>query len=168
MSGRWVIKRNTFENNSSGGIFYETSLDGVIRNNAFRNNAAEFAGKSCYWGAQIHLNDSQHVAIDGNTVVASNGSNGICAVDIDRTTPGSSKVANLNVHDNVIKVKLSGTSGLAGRPASYEASANNEFTSNTYYVTDRSMKAWAWSTYPVTWGQWRGYGNDRAGHRLIW
>jgi hypothetical protein len=89
-------------------------------------------------------------------------------VDIDRTTPGSSKVADLNVQDNVIKVKLSGTSGLVGRSASYDASANNEFTSNTYYVTDRSKKAWAWSTYPVAWGQWRGYGNDTTGRRRIW
>ena len=39
----------------------------------------------------------------------------------------SNKVANLYVHDNVIKVNLSGTSGLVGRPASYEASANNRF-----------------------------------------
>jgi hypothetical protein len=163
-----IIKRNTFENNSSGGVFYETSWDGMIRNNALRNNAAQFAGKSCFWGAQILLNDSQNVAVDGNIAVASNGANGICAVDIDRTTSGSSKVANLKVQDNVIKVKLSGTSGLVGRSASYDASANNEFTSNTYYVTDRSKKAWAWSTYPVAWRQWRGYGNDRTGRRLIW
>jgi parallel beta-helix repeat protein len=163
-----IIKKNTFENNSSGGVFYETSWDGVIRNNALRNNAAEFVGKSCYWGAQIYLIDSQNAAVDGNTVVASNGANGICAVDIDRTTPGSTKVADLNVQDNVIKVRLSGTSGLIGRPASYDASANNEFTSNSYYVTDRSKEAWAWSTYPVAWRQWRGYGNDTTGRRLIW
>jgi hypothetical protein len=163
-----TFESNTIENNSSGGIFYETSFDAVIRNNVVRNNAAEFAGKSCYWGAQIHLNDSQNVEIYGNTVESSDGSNGICAVDIDRTTPGSAKVANLYVHDNVVNVRLTGTTGLAGRPSSYDASANNRFTNNTYYVTDTSKKAWAWSTYPVTWSQWHGYGNDVTGSLLIW
>jgi parallel beta-helix repeat protein len=175
-NGLWIdtnvrnvtFEGNTIENNSSGGIFYETSWDAVIRNNVVRNNAAEFAGKSCYWGAQIHLNDSQHVEIYGNTVDSSDGSNGICAVDIDRTTPGSAKVANLYVHDNAIGMRLSGTTGLVGRSSSFDASANNDFTSNAYYVTDTSKKAWAWSTYPVTWSVWRGYGNDTTGSLLIW
>jgi parallel beta-helix repeat protein len=165
-----TFNRNTVENNSSIGIFYETSWDAVIRNNVVRNNAAQYAGKSCFWGAQIHLNDSQNVEIYGNRVLSSNGSNGICAVDIDRDVDASTsnKVANLYVHDNVIKVRLSGTSGLVGRPASYDASANNRFTSNTYYVTNTSQKAWAWRTYPVSWSQWRDYGNDRTGRRLTW
>jgi hypothetical protein len=175
-NGLWIdtnvrnvtFEGNTIENNSSGGIFYETSFDAVIRNNVVRNNAAEFAGKSCYWGAQIHLNDSQNVEIYGNKVASSDGSNGICAVDIDRTTPGSAKVANLYVHDNVVKVRPTGTTGLAGRPSSYDPSANNHFAHNTYYVTDRSNKAWSWSIYPVGWSRWRGYGNDRRGSLRTW
>jgi parallel beta-helix repeat protein len=177
-NGLWVdtnvrnvtFRTNTVENNSAIGILYEASWDAVIRNNVVRNNAAEFAGKSCYWGAQIYLNDSQNVEIYGNKVVSSDGSNGICAVDIDRTVGASTsyKVANLYVHDNVIKVRLTGTTGLIGRPSSYDASANNRFTHNTYYVTDTSKKAWAWSTYPVAWSQWRSYGNDKTGSRLTW
>jgi parallel beta-helix repeat protein len=165
-----TIETNTIENNSAIGIFYEQSWDAVIRNNVVRNNAVVYAGTSCYSGAQIHVNDSQNVEIYGNTVAASNGANGICAVDIDRevTAVTPNKVANLYVHDNVIKVRLSGTSGLVGRPASYDASANNRFANNTYYVTDKSNKAWAWSTYPVTWSRWRGYGNDRSGRLLVW
>jgi parallel beta-helix repeat protein len=175
-NGIWVdtnvrnvtFRKNTVENNSSIGILSETSWDEVIRNNVVRNNAAAYAGKSCYWGAQIHLNDSQNVQIYGNTVASSDGSNGICAVDIDRTTPGSSKVANLYVHDNVIKTRLSGTTGLTGRSSSYDASANNRFAHNTYYVTDKSNKAWAWSTYPVRWSRWHRYGNDRSGNLRTW
>jgi parallel beta-helix repeat protein len=165
-----TLETNTIENNTSHGIFYETSWDGVIRNNVVRNNAAEYAGKSCYWGAQIHLNDSQNVEIYGNTVVSSDGSNGICAVDIDRTVAASTsnKVANLYVHDNVISVRLSGTTGLAGRPSSYDTSANNRFVNNTYYVTGTTAKAWAWSGAAVTWSQWRSYGNDTTGSLLIW
>jgi parallel beta-helix repeat protein len=174
--GLWVdtnvrhvsFRRNTVENNTSIGIFYETSWDAVIRNNVVRNNAAMYASKSCFSGGQIHLNDSQNVEIYGNTVASSDGSNGICAVDIDRTTPGSSKVANLYVHDNVVKVRLTGTTGLVGRPSSYGTSAKNRFTHNTYYVTNRSNEAWAWSTYPVGWRRWHRYGNDRSGSLRTW
>jgi parallel beta-helix repeat protein len=163
-----TIETNTIENNSSIGILYETSWDAVIRNNMVRNNAAEFAGKSCFWGAQIHLNDAQNVEIYGNTVESSNGSNGICAVDIDRNGVAAYKVANLYVHDNVIKVRLSGTTGLVGRSTAFDSSANNRFVHNTYYVTNTSNKSWAWSTYPVAWSQWRGYGNDATGSLLTW
>jgi parallel beta-helix repeat protein len=175
-NGLWVdtnvrnvtFRRNTVEDNSAIGIFYETSFDATIRNNTLRNNASDYAGESCFWGAQIHLNDSQNVEIYGNTVASSNGTNGICAVDIDRATPGSSKVANLYVHDNVVKVRLTGTTGLVGRPSSFVASAKNRFTHNAYYVTDKSNKSWAWSTYPVRWSRWRRYGNDRNGTLRTW
>jgi hypothetical protein len=163
-----IFEMNTVENNSSIGIFYETSFGAIIRNNTLRNNASYYAGKSCYWGSQIHVNDSQGVEIYGNTVNSSNGSNGICAVDGTRTTPGSSKVANLYVHDNVVKMRLSSTVGLVGRSTAYEASANNRFENNTYYVANTSDKSWAWSTYPVAWSPWRGYGNDMTGSLLIW
>jgi parallel beta-helix repeat protein len=165
-----TIETNTIENNSYTGILYEISWDAVIRNNVVRNNAAAYVGKSCFWASQIHLNNSQNVEIYGNTVASSDGSNGICAVDIDRTSSAfeSPKVANLYVHDNVIKMRLTGTTGLVGRPSSYDASANNRFVHNTYYVTNTSNKSWAWSTYPVDWTQWRGYGNDGTGSLLTW
>jgi parallel beta-helix repeat protein len=166
-----IFRGNTIENNTSHGIFYETSWHAVIRNNVVRNNAAEYAGKSCAWGAQIHVNDSQNVEIYGNKVASSDGSNGICAVDIDRTLSASTtsdKVANLYVHDNVVKMRLSSAVGLAGRSTAYKASANNRFVNNTYYVTNTSDKHWTWSTSPVGWSRWRGYGNDKTGSLLVW
>jgi hypothetical protein len=106
----------------------------------------------------------------GNKVLSSDGSNGICAVDIDRTAvpSASAKVANLYVHDNVVKIRLSSTVGLVGRSKAYGTSANNRFAHNTHYVTDTSNKSWAWSTYPVRWSRWRRYGNDRSGSLLVW
>jgi parallel beta-helix repeat protein len=165
-----ILRRNTIENNTSHGIFHETSWHTVIRNNVVRNNAAEFAGKSCAWGAQIQVNDSQNVEIYGNKVVSSDGSNGICAVDIERTViqSASNKVANLYVHDNVVKMRLSGTTGLLGRSNVYKASANNRFANNTYYVTDTTTKAWVWRGDRVRWSRWRRYGNDRSGSLLTW
>jgi hypothetical protein len=116
------------------------------------------------------LNDSQNVEIYGNTVVSSDGSNGICAVDIDRTViqSASAKVANLYVHDNVVKMRLSSTTGLVGRSNAYKASANNRFVNNTYYVTDTTTKAWVWRSDRVGWRRWRRYGNDRNGSLLTW
>jgi hypothetical protein len=163
-----TFARNRIENNSSIGILYETSFDAIIRNNTLRNNASDYAGKSCSWGSQIHVTDSQGVEIYGNTVDSSNGSNGICAVDGDRTTPGSDRVANLYVHDNVVKMRLSSTVGLVGRSTAHRNSAKNRFAHNTYYVTDKSSNSWAWSTYPVGWRQWRRYGNDRTGRLRTW
>jgi parallel beta-helix repeat protein len=167
---RVTVEMNTVENNSSIGIFYETSFDATIRNNTLRNNASDYVGKSCFWGAQIHVNDSQGVEIYGNTVDSSNGSNGICAVDIDRTVipSASAKVANLYVHDNVVRMRLSSTVGLVGRSTAYRNSAKNRFAHNAYYVSDKSSESWAWSTYPVGWRQWRRYGNDRTGSLRTW
>ena len=163
-----TFARNRIEDNSSIGILYETSFDAIIRNNTLRNNASDSAGKSCSWGSQIHVTDSQRIEIYGNTVDSSNGSNGICAVDVDRATPGSDNVANLNVHDNVVKMRLSSTVGLVGRSTAYRNSAKNRFAHNAYYVTDKSSKSWAWSTYPVGWRQWRRVGNDRTGSLRTW
>jgi hypothetical protein len=114
------------------------------------------------------VNDSQNVEIYGNDVRSTIDTNGICAVDIDRTVGGSNKVAGLYVHDNVVRMQSSTMSGLVGRAASYDSSANNNFIHNTYYVTDTSQKFWAWSAYPVTWSQWRGYGNDTTGSVSTW
>jgi hypothetical protein len=175
-NGLWIdtnvrsvtFELNTVENNSGIGIFYETSFDAIIRNNTLRNNAAYSGGQSCYHDSQIHVNDSQGVEIYGNTVDSSNGSNGICAVDGDRTTPGSNKVANLYVHDNIVKTRLSSVTGLVGRSTAFDGSANNHFENNTYYVNDISRRAWDWIIYPITWSQWHDYGSDTTGSLVIW
>jgi parallel beta-helix repeat protein len=161
---------NLVEDNTGIGIFYEVSWDGIIRRNVVRNNASTYAGKSCFWGAQIHVINSQNVEIYGNTVRSTDGSNGICAVDIDRTAtaPAATKVADLFVHDNVVRVRRSSMTGLVGRTAAFGTTANNRFVNNTYYVTTTSGKHWAWSTYPVAWSPWRDFGNDTFGSRLTW
>ena len=161
---------NLVEDNTAIGIFYEVSWDGVIRYNVVRNNASMYAGKSCYWGAQIHVNNSHAVEIYGNTVRSSDGTNGICAVDIDRssTTVAPTQVTDLHVHDNEVRMRLAATTGLVGRPASYGTTANNRFVNNTYYVGTTASRQWAWSTYPVAWSSWKDFGNDIRGTMLTW
>jgi parallel beta-helix repeat protein len=163
-----TIAGNVIEGNTSHGIFYETSWNAAIRGNRVLNNASQFAGKSCFWGSQIHVNDSQGVEIARNVVRSSDGSNGICAVDIDRTSISSKRVAGLSVHDNVIRMTKPGMTGLVGRPAAYRASARNRFTGNIYYVTDPRARWWAWSRYPIGWRAWRSYGNDVGGSLRRW
>jgi parallel beta helix pectate lyase-like protein len=163
-----TIENNSIYGNTTDGVFIETSYSAVIQHNILRNNAVAYARKSCYWGAQIQLNDSQNVEIYGNDVRSSIDTNGICAVDIARTTIGSDHVANLSVHDNVVRMQRPAMTGLVGRASAYDASVNNQFSGNTYYVTDTTQKFWAWSAYPVTWSQWRGYGNDSTGSVATW
>ena len=128
-----------------------------------------YVGKSCYHGAQIHVINSQNVEIYGNTVRSTDGSNGICAVDIDRpaTAPAATKVADLFVHDNEVRMRLSATTGLVGRAASYGTAANNRFAHNTYYVATMTSRQWAWSTYPVAWTPWNDFGNDVWGTKSL-
>ena len=62
-----LYEDNVVEGNSGPGILHEISWDATIRNNIVRWNSTEVAGKSCWWGSQIHLNNSQNVRIAGNT-----------------------------------------------------------------------------------------------------
>ena len=73
-------------------------------------------GKSCWWGANILINTSSNVEVYGNTITASNGSNGICAVSADRNevAPYPTVVANFYAHDNIVSMNGSATSGLVG------------------------------------------------------
>jgi parallel beta-helix repeat protein len=165
-----TFEDNLIEDNTGIGIFHEVSWDAIIRHNVIRNNAAMYVGKSCYHGAQIQVLNSQNVEIYGNTVRSTDGSNGICAVDIDRpaTAPASTKVANLFVYDNEVRMRLSGSTGMVGRAAAYGTTANNRFVHNTYYVATMTSRQWAWSTYPVAWNPWNDFGNDVQGTMVPW
>jgi parallel beta-helix repeat protein len=154
---------NLVEGNSGSGIFHEISWDATIRNNIVHGNATETAGKSCWWGAQIHVNNSQGVRIVGNRVRSAAGANGICLVDATRpqTSPFSTKLANVEVRDNVIRLQVSAMAGLVG-----SAARNITFDANTYFVPSLTGKFWAWyDRYPLTWREFRERGQEQAGRR---
>jgi parallel beta-helix repeat protein len=152
---RALYEGNIVSSNSGAGIFHEISWDAIIRNNTLTNNDSEAIGKSCWWGANILINTSSNVEVYGNTITASNGSNGICAVSSDRPdaiAPYPTTVANFYVHDNVVSMTGSATSGLVGY-----AGSNNRFVHNTYQVTNVSSTWWTWPTaYTATWAAWLG------------
>ena len=167
---RALYEGNIVSNNSGVGIFHEISWDAIIRNNTLTNNDSVAAGQSCWWGANIHINTSSNVEVYGNTITASNGSNGICAVSSDRydVAPYPTVTANFYVHDNTVYMTGSASSGLVKGTAS--GVINNRFVHNTYRVTDMSRAWWTWPTvYTATWATWRGSaGQDTDGTLASW
>jgi hypothetical protein len=162
-----LYEGNTVWNNSASGIQHEISWDAIIRYNYVSSNAWDSAGRSCWWGANILINTSTNVEVSDNTIVGSNGSNGICAVSSDRgeVAPYPTVVANFYAHDNIVAMSGSATSGLVGY-----AGSNNRFVQNTYYVTDASGAWWTWPTaYTAVWDAWRGgAGQDTDGILVLW
>lgn len=164
-----LYEGNTVVNNSGSGIFHEISWDAIIRNNIVANNDAENIGRSCWWGANILINTSANVEVYGNTVTASNGSNGICAVSGERgeVAPYPTVVANFYAHDNIVSMTGSGTSGLV--QGSISGGTNNRFVQNIYRVASPARAWWTTPAAPAaTWDAWKASGQDIAGTLSTW
>jgi parallel beta-helix repeat protein len=165
-----LYEDNTVEDNSGSGIFHEISWDTVIRNNTVADNDSPEAGESCWHGAQIENNDSTNVEVYGNTVIANNGTNGICAVDIERSTPIPASVAitGLYVHNNTVYMKEGASTGLVGRLSAAEEGAENRFVDNTYYSPNTLKEYWVWPQERRTWKGWQAAGQDTTGSSHVW
>lgn len=160
-----LYERNLVENNLGPGIIHEISYDAVIRYNTVRDNATAAAGRTIWWGSDIHLNGSQRVQVYGNTVISR--VNAIGLVDSDRGAGrhGPYQVAQVDVHDNVIQMAPGAETGLVGRPRAFEAAAGNRFERNTYHVPDPAGEFWQWQRSLDAAG-WRAHGQDRDGSFL--
>jgi hypothetical protein len=138
----------------------------VIRNNTLRNNDTAELGqnKSCWWGAQIAVNNSQNVTITGNYVEAV-GSNAICVVNATRHEDPvfPQALGNITVQGNIVKMRGGVTIGFAGDTAA----SNVVFSNNTYYVDNLGGIYWQYLSY-MTKAQWQGAGQDKAGAFLSW
>jgi parallel beta-helix repeat protein len=158
-----LYENNTLSNNTGPGILQEASADTIIRNNTFTTNAKNSIGKSLWWAAEIHLNDSKNTEIYGNTIRA--GTNGVSLVDIARGSNsfGLLEIRNVNIHDNTFTLPTGGTVGLVGdRAAAYDPATGNRFANNTYNVTSTTAASWVWGANK-TWIEWRTLGNDTTG-----
>jgi hypothetical protein len=163
---------NTVVANSGVGIFHEMSFDATISNNVVKFNDTDVAGKSLVWGANIFLNDSSNTQIYGNTVESSVAGvlvNGIGLSDRDRGSGpyGVYQIANVSVHDNIIKMHVGAATGLTGN-AHNPRTKGNSFVHNTYYVDNVLGGYWSWVTFPLTWSQWRAAKQDLTGSCLKW
>jgi parallel beta-helix repeat protein len=157
-----TFEDNLVEQNTGPGIAHEISYDAVIRGNTVRNNARSVAGRSIWYGAEIILNSSQRVEITGNTVVTA--ANGIGLVDTDRGggSRGAYRVAEVDVHDNVVRMSPGAETGLVGRDTAFRPDAGIRFRNNTYQVPDPGAEFWQWEGSLDADG-WRERGQDRDG-----
>ena len=175
-AGLWVdencihtlLEDNVVENNLGGGIQYEISYAGTIRDNVVRNNA-NFASP-WMWGAQILLMNSRDVEVYLNKVeVPADRGNGIGIIQQNRGTGayGAHVAANNYVHNNSVVYRGSpnGTSGVVGdyNQESLLRGENNRFDYNTYRVTDASAAHWMWGGFE-TWEGMHKLGQELHGH----
>jgi parallel beta-helix repeat protein len=164
--GNVVYEENLIENNSGAGIDHEISWGAVIRNNTLRNNNTfeQGQGKSCWWGANISVNNSQSVAIYGNTI-ETNGINAICVANTTRSERAvfPQALANISVTGNVVKMRGPAHIGVVGDTPP----ANVTFSGNTYYVDNLSGTNWTYLRQ-MTSEQWKAAGQDQGGTFLSW
>ena len=163
------IVGNDVEWNTGPGILLEISHAHDIHDNVVRFNNAALKGKSCWWGAQIHIQNSDGVQIYRNVVVDKGGTNGICLVDSERDDkpPFGVTITGVSVHDN--SITLSGTSQtgmVGGEYAPYDRD-DVAFDRNTYRVPGRHLW-WVWWNGEKRWSRWRGgLGQDRTGTLVL-
>jgi parallel beta-helix repeat protein len=159
-----VYEDNLVEQNLGPGIIHEISYDAVIRGNTVRQNSRSTAGRSIWYGSEILVNSSQRVEIAGNTVVSGGSGNGIGLVDTDRGSGrlGVYRVAEVDVHDNVVRMATGGETGLVGREEAFQPGAKVRFRRNTYQVPDPGAQFWQWEGALDADG-WRERGQDRDG-----
>jgi hypothetical protein len=158
---------NTISYNTQPGIKHELSYDAIIRYNTLLYNNSSNAGKSIWYGSDLHLNDSQNVQIYGNTIES--GTNGIGLVDIERGSGayGHYEIRNDSVHDNTVKMKSTADTGLVSSRSEPFTSMGNSFTNDTYYVTDIGGVFWQWQGGQTKSG-WQAKGQDLSGNFYSW
>jgi hypothetical protein len=155
---------NRVEWNTGPGILIEISHAHRIHGNVVRFNNGALAGKSCWWGAQILVQNSNGVQIYRNKVVDRGGTNGICLVDSvrDETAPFGVTIRRVSVHDNRITMRGSSQTGLVGDEFAPYDRADAAFDHNTYRVPVR-RSWWVWWDGARTWRRWHHLRQDETG-----
>jgi parallel beta-helix repeat protein len=148
-----LIEGNLVEHNGTGGILYEISYSGTIRNNTVRRNGS--------WG--IVVSTSSGVEVYDNSVI-DNG-HGILAIHNDRGSGdyGAFILKDLWVHDNTVTLPQGAFTGIlddTGGTAAY-TSYNNRFDRNTYNAVG-AFPFWGTQS-DGSWSAWQAAGRDRNG-----
>ena len=157
-----VYEHNIVEHNQGIGIFHEISYDAIVRNNVVRHNTIA-EGRSLFYGSQLHIQNSQNVEVYGNVIDGETHGIGIVSTDRGGGIYGTFRAANIDVHDNFIKMR--GATGTAGKRQ--VTASDITFRDNRYVVPD-SGRHWTWGAIvPSSWRQWQAIGNDVGGTRTI-
>ena len=162
-----VIMENNTVTNNDGGIFYEISYNGIIRNNKASNNGPATTN-GFYTPANIWISASPNTEVYGNTV---SGANGIGLLQQDRSANvapyGPHEIHDDYIHDNTITITTvpSFAAGLSQDVGdqSYFTSRNNRFVHNTYHLPDQTSVWFTWMDNGQTKAGWMNLGEDTTG-----
>lgn len=149
---------NTVHDNTEHGIFHEISYDALIVNNTIHDNG--------WYG--IVIDSSPDVEVSGNDLHGNGWNNGSPLAQIlGRDTRsgasgpnGAYVVTNLYVHDNTSEGAM--LAGLTGPARVFEATSNNRFRSNDYFVSSERPFLWKGSTRTLA--EWQAEGQDTDGN----
>jgi parallel beta-helix repeat protein len=155
--------------NRDDGIKHEISYDATIRNNTVAYNGHGF--DVWLWGSQILLQNSEKARVYRNTVVVSDGGNGISVIHQDR---GVGKYGPWNATDNYIHhntVVHLGKYGVNGVVMDTDddwfwSHGGNRFDWNTYIVADDGTKYWTFD-WAETWNDVKKLGQEQNGERIL-
>ena len=153
-----LIDHNTVADNTLGGVGFEVSYSGTVRNNSLLRNGYIYpSGKSWLYGADLVSSTSRDVEAYCNTVeVSAQGGNGMDMLVQDRAPQNDLSIDNYYHHN---AITFDGNSGYTGGGFVGDAEAaffvNNRFDYNDYHFPDLSRKAIAWMVYDVDrwWGR---------------
>ncbi len=152
-----VIEHNRISRNETRGIFYEISMDGVIRNNTIEDNGAR---GGWYHQGGIVVSASANVEVQGNTL--SGNSMGVIGTETARGSGihGARLLENLYVHGNTITMS-DGATGIVRNLAADDAvfSRNIRFENNTYFL-GANRDYFRWRNAGLSEHEWKAIGQD--------
>lgn len=165
-----VYEDNRIAFNANAGISHEISYRAVIRNNRFVGNGRDF--DVWLWGGAIQIQNSRDVEVYGNSIVISEGGNGICLIQQKRGKGkyGPHVTVDNDIHDNTITSKTPdvGASGaIADHAPDVLRRGNNRFARNVYRVASGGNDQWAWVDNFYTWRDYLRVSGQEKGSRLI-
>ena len=156
---------NVVQDNDGMGIDHELGYAAVIRDNVVTGNGFEHPVQGDAWGAGIFIDQSRDVEVYNNTV--EDNAAGITAVQEPAGDPcgyGTPEIANLSVHDNIVRQPTGIAAGLRLQnesDQSYYTSKNNHWANNEYTLGDSADGLhFYWTNEPIDADEWRSLGND--------
>jgi len=156
---------NVIEDNYGMGIVHELGYAAVIRDNVVRGNGFRHPVQGDVWGAGIFIDQSRDVEVFGNTVEGNAA--GITAVQEpsgDYCDYGTPEIANLYVHDNIVRQPVGIAAGLRLHDEpdqAYYTSSNNRWANNEYSLgTPANGFPFVWANGTIDAAGWQSYGQD--------
>ena len=154
------IEGNLFEANLRGGLFYEASFDGVIRDNIFRRNGLDPNER---YGSGLFINSSKNVEVVGNTFVGNATAMGVVSTDRGVSDLyGKRETANLFVHENTFYRDGRYVVTVPWGDSTFPVSSAR-WSQNVYEGGNADARSWDWVRGAVEWSTWRSYGYDADG-----